>query len=296
MIDTKVPVFVFLILFCHNTPAIFTCQSLFVHKQKVSFDEIGFGQNFLGHRWADHRLDQLFNSYQLWLTKHPEQKPATYLLEQTRQKPFPVFRDLDGQLRKFDKHHRHLAYQRFMENNRSFPVYITLFFDYTKPNPTTGKAWKKEEMMDHALENGFINMVGIRNPSFQELRNLPRNIENLPDSPLRSLMSFVLRNLPLPLGGSDFQSMIQFRLAEAMMVENINLYSRIRFDKSNINDLTQKLLENPNLLQFLIDQINPKAPKQRQMEVRDFLMEHLNRSRRPRELRQEQPIFEQIAL
>ena len=130
--------------------------------------------------------------------------------------------------------------------------------------------------MAHAAQNGFFSFFGIETPRFRDLKKLPRNIENLPDLPIRSLISFIFKNLPLPLGGSDFQSMIQFKLAQFMIAENISVRSRRSFNQSNIDKLTERFLGNPKILQFLLDRINPQSPKERRERVSAFLREQMD--------------------
>lgn len=282
----RLSLFLFILLPANPAAAQIFCHELFNNTQRVSFKDIGFAQNFLGHAWADYQLRKFENDYNIWLETNPYGNRQQYILKQTENKPFPVFRDPDGQLRKFDKHHKHKVYQTFM-GRRDFSVYVTVVFDYTKPNPKTSKPWKKREMMAHATQNGFISFFGIENPGFRDLKNLPENIEYLPDLPIRSLISFIFENLPLPLKGNDFQPMIQIRLAGFITAENIHVRSEHPFHKSNIDEITEQFFKNPKILQFLLDRINPKAPKKRREEVSSFLKEHLNQT--PNEAHQSFP-------
>ena len=273
---TKTPILLFLTISLGNiASARHSCGEIFNGIQKTPLKEIGFAQNFIGHAWVNHQLKKFEADYREWLKSNPQGKPEQYILEQTKDRPFPVFRDPQGQLRQFDRHHQHKIYQIFM-GERNFSVYVKLYFDYTKPNPKTSKPWKKREMMAHAIENGFISFFGIENPLFRDLRNLPENIEKLPDLPVRSLISFIFRNSPFPLKGSDFQSMIQFKLAEFMITESITIYPQNPFHKSNIEKLTKRFFQNSKILKFLLDRVNPKLPEKRKQKVFSFLKESLD--------------------
>ena len=282
--EMRLGLFFLIFLLGDQAPAQNFCNKLFDKNRdralekktsKISFGDIGFSQNFLGHVWANYKLEKLKTKYNLWLEANPRGNREQYILEQTRDNPFPTFRDLNGQLRIFDKHHKYKAYQVFM-GKRDFPVYVTVFFDYTKPNPRTSKPWKRREMITHANQNGFFSFFGLENPRFRDLRGLPKNIEDLPDLPIRSLISFIFKSLPLPLSGSDFRSMIQFKLAQFMMSEGIKVHPGHSFSKPSIDILTQKFLGNPKILQFLLDRINPQSSMERRERVSVFLREHLD--------------------
>lgn len=270
--------FFLIILFSESTTfAGFSCGKIFNSIQKIPIENIRFSQNFLGHAWANYQLKKFEIDYEQWLKSNSQGKPEQYILEQTKNRPFPVFRDTHGELRQFDRHHQYKIYQTFM-GGKNFSVYVRFFFDYTKPNPRTSKPWKKKEMMTHAANNGFVSFFGIENPRFKDLKNLPRNIEDIPDLPIRSLISFIFRNSPFPLKGNDFQSMIQFKLAEFMITEGINIYPRKPFHRSNVDKLTQKFFENPKILRFLLDRINPNILRERRKRISSFLKKTLDTS------------------
>ncbi len=264
-------IFFFLILFFGNTAsARFSCGKIFNNIQRVPLKKIKFAQNFLGYAWGNYLLKKLEVNYEKWREDNPLGNRQQFILEQTEAKPFPVFRDPDGHLRQFDRHHQHKIYQIFM-GRRDFFIYVRFFFDYTESYSQNSKPWKKKEMMDHAISHGFVSLFGIEKPRFRDLKNLPQNINELPDLPIRSLISFIFRNLPFPLKGSDFQPMIQFKLAEFMIEEGIDIRPQNPFHESNIKKLTERFLKNPKILKFLADRISPRIPEERRKRISSFL-------------------------
>ncbi len=240
---------------------------------------IGFTQGFIGRAWAElKKLKDIVEEYQKWEMSNAGGKKA-FIKYFTAKKPLPVIRDIDGKIRIIDNHHRFYALNLFYGKEINFKITFQMVRDYTIPKFSAKgiEAWTAQSMMRDLVEQGFIYAAKGRDPSYVWLKQLPINVLDMGDSPMRSLMSFVLTAIPVDypgknrIKGSDFNPHIQNQLGERVLKEGIEPFSKNTFGKENINRLTQEILENPRLVEFLVSNLKESLHP----DIREAILESL---------------------
>lgn len=251
-----------------------TCSQIFTTSViSTQAQSIGLLQNVLGLQWADYKLKELLDEYQVWTLMNTNRSRQSFINHITQIKPIPAIRDTKGVLRIVDSNHTFYALSHFMASeNPNFSVHLKLVKDYTTRAPGRETAWTDQEMLSDLINNNLITLHGQPRPTLDDIRNLPSSILDLPDLPERSVLGFVFRAFETTLKGSDFTPMIQFRLAEKMRQLGIEPISENPYSPENINRLTQAIIDSPELRQFLIENLNPRATTDRRELIRNYLI------------------------
>ncbi|MCB0379499.1 MAG: hypothetical protein KDD33_13490 [Bdellovibrionales bacterium] len=251
------------------------CSSIFQASYRMSSEDIGFSQSFLGVEWARTKTDKLIDKYQGWAPKKGKNKDKLKFLEEdTQADPLPAYRDINGQVRLVDDHHKFFAMSEFAEHG-TFVLYLHIVKDYSFPNPATAKAWTPAQMMADLRSNHYIFIHTADKPTYQDLMNLPSSIFDLPNLHERSVMSFVFRSMSFILKGSDFEPMIQLRLAEAMENKGKTVVYGDPYSKESIAKVRDDILNSNQWIYFLLDRMAKDRPADRKKKVRKFLRSHL---------------------
>jgi hypothetical protein len=246
------------------------CLDLFTPVEMTWSSQLRFSQNFIGREWGNHKLRKLLQAY---LESEDTQRvtEAEYVLQLSRKKPLPVIRDIDGRLRLIDNHHKFYAYVEFVGIERSrFRLYVKVVKDYQRELPAEGHQWQEQEMVDDLRQNSHILIYNNMSPTVDDLRGLPQSILDMPDMRARSIIGFVLNAMDLPLKGSDFTKMIQFKLYNRMVESGIDVEGKKPYSTQNIHRLRDLILSSPELLGFLHDRINPELTGSRKSKVVEF--------------------------
>lgn len=251
------------------------CRSLFPEGRIVPSFELGFTQDSVGLAKASLNVPDVSKKYKETRTANQKLTKKNYVLQFTQAKPFPVIIDIEGTVRLHDRHHRFWTLSRFIGKGRAFSVWATIDRDYTLPNPVTGRPWTEAEMMADAIANDYVYFKKSENPSFVDLKNLPRNIFEIPDDVLRSIVSFVFGSFSTPLKGEDFTSKIQLLFMDKIIEYGVDFSHKRPMSKGHIDKIRTQVLQSPTLLDFLLQNISPKISEKRNTLVVDFLQKSI---------------------
>ncbi len=240
------------------------CLQAYSSVQSVLGTAIQFTQALIGKRWAE---DYKFEKYKEQLLELQEKDPdltvQAYIQAKLAEKPIPAIIDINGVIRIIDNHHKMYALTKLYGREIDFEVSIRIVRDYslnlTKPN--NRPYWTARKMIKDMVENGYISGQGTRVLSIRWFNQLPTNILEMGDSPLRSLMSFVLLSFPFQLKGSYFEPHIQNQLGQRLVDLGIEPFSKDSFSQENIHRLRDEILQRPELSDFLKEQALPESGK-----------------------------------
>ncbi len=249
------------------------CAEIYTPVEVVWSSQLRFSQNFLGREWGNHKLAKLIKSY----TKKKENLVLTeseYVLHLSNNDPLPTIRDTNGRLRLIDNHHRFYSYVEFIGLERTrFRVYVKVLKDYSQGLQNDGRPWDETDMIADLVKNSYILIYNNMAPTMADLNDLPSSIIDMPDMRARSIMGFVLNAMPVPLKGSDFKKMIQFKLYHQLIDLGIEVEGKKPFSTSNIHRLRDIILSSQDLMQFLQRRINPELEESRRKKVENLFVQ-----------------------
>ncbi len=240
------------------------CLQAYSSVQSVLGTLIQFTQALIGKRWAE---DYKFEKYKEELLELQEKDPdltvASYIQSKLAEKPIPAIVDINGTIRIIDNHHKMYAFTKLYGREIDFEISIRIVRDYsldlTRPN--NRPYWTARRMIRDMVENGYISGQGTKVLSIRWFNQLPTNILEMGDSPLRSLMSFVLLSFPFQLKGSYFEPHIQNQLGQRLIELGIEPFSKDSFSQENIHRLRDEILYRTELSDFLKQQALPESGK-----------------------------------
>lgn len=257
-----------------SAQAYLRCNHVFDNYQMYKSSNLFFSQNFIGKAWAKKKLRDLKNEFRTWKKANPKGSKEEFVAEKTKAKPLEAYYDINGALRLNDRHHSLYVYTIFLAG-KSFHSRVKVVKDYRLHNPETGVKWTAEQMMADIQKNHYANFDTLMKPTFEDLINLPQYITSLPDSPLRSEVSFMLANFEVPMKGSDFTPTIQFTIGLMMLGRGIEPFMYRPHSQKNIDHLTKEFLSRKRLVLFLLNNLKPSLKSERRDEIRDFLMSQI---------------------
>jgi hypothetical protein len=250
------------------------CTQLFTNHARVMATEIRFSQRVIGYAWGAYKAKRLKKKYRAWKKTNPEGEMRAFLTEYNQRKPFPVIIDGNGIYRIIDNHHRFYAMTHLYGQSLDFHLSARVVMDYRYPRPTSSglRVWTPGEMIQDMMDQGYIGpRQGEPGPNW--LNSLPTVITELEDSPERSLFSFVFLNFEVEMEGDDFLPHIQNRLALRMHeMEMDPLGEGDPFKKRNLKRVIQIILNHPELVNFMIENVNPESD--RSEKILEFFENH----------------------
>ncbi len=250
-----------------------TCSQALSMVDRVPAAKLRFTQAFVGRAWAESKVEKLNIGFEAWREANPKGKKATFLAELTSDSPIPAIRDLDGTIRIVDKHHTFYAMVLFNGKSLGFNVNVKMVKDYSagrKP-PLERLPWTRELVIQDMVNDAFLGKISSGDPQYRWLQQLPHNILELGDLPMRSLMSFLMGSFPIQLKGRDFLPHFQNNLAKKIMELGLEPFSENSYGPENLTRLRKMILEHEDLRQFVIEQIDPSISEIRRGEILDFL-------------------------
>ncbi len=249
-----------------------SCERVFSELILAQSDQLGFTQNFIGHKWANHKISKIYKDYNQWKKGVNSYSRSGYILVNTLKNPLLAIRDVEGKIRLIDDHHKFYALSAFQGfRSKPFKLYFRLIQDYTLINPVSGRFWTSQEMITDLLEKNHLVLLNTHNTITEVFMEFPTHISEMPDLPTRSLMSFLLSSFELPLKGSDFKPMIQFLLAQKMNSEDIEPFVGEPFNERNIFRLRDEVKKSRSIIEFLMNNLSSDRSTKRQEAVREYL-------------------------
>lgn len=248
------------------------CSKVFNGVIRLEASTLRFSQGQIGYRWARNKWakyeGEFANLYQPWARQD-------YIWAKTSESPLLAIRDHKGSVRLIDDHHKFYALSRFAKETMSdFSIFVHVVRDFTLPRIDSRESWSEVTMVTEMLRLHYLTPLSRDHAKDQILRWFPSRIEDMVDSPVRSLMGFLLKSFDVSMKGSDFLPMIQFQLAKRMVREGIEIPVD-QFDDAVVINLRDQVLQSPELLRFLIDQIDTANSLRRQEKVRSYLLSNL---------------------
>ncbi len=268
-----ISLFIGVLLFCSSgVAARRSCSEVFSSVVLVRSVDLGFTQKFIGHKWAGHKISKIYGDFRELKAGDSKLTRSSYVLNKTFSDPLLAIRDVNGQIRLIDDHHKFYALSAFKGfRAKGFKLYFRLVDDYTQKNPRTGRKWTMSEMISDMTKKNhlvFLNTTGAKNKIFQEI---PSRIQDMPDLPTRSLISFLLLSFEFPLKGSDFKPMIQFLFAKKMNQYDIEPFVGEPFSEKNILRLREEINKSKALIEFMMTNLKPDDGSQRYKAVSEYL-------------------------
>lgn len=251
------------------------CHQVFKAITLEKASKIGFSQNFIGHEWALKKTQQIVQEFDSWSSKKGNDGRENFIREITQEKPLLAIRDIDGNLRLIDGHHRFFAISKFIRGKDDYKVHIRIVKDYSITNPATGKKWSTSHMMRDLIRRNYVFILGKRKPSYSDLKKLPDFVETIMDLPERSIIGMVFQVFEMPLKGSDFTPMIQFLLSVKLSSLGVNVITEKPYSSKNIERIKNEILASKKIIRYMISRINPHKPSERKDEVLSFLRQYL---------------------
>ncbi len=240
------------------------CNQVYTSQRAIVGTEVGFTQVAIGKRWAEeHKLPSYEAAFSKALSVNRKLTVKRFIQNILNEKPIRGIIDIKGTIRLIDNHHKFYALTRLYGKEIDFEISVQIIKDYSLGlvDGLGVRIWTPERKVEDMVENGFISSQGSRTPNMQWFNTLPRNILEMGDSPLRSLISFVMLSFPFQLKGSYFEPHIQNHLAQKMMELGIDPFTKNSFSQKNIDRLRDEILRRPELTQFLLEQALPDGNK-----------------------------------
>lgn len=264
----------FLIAYSPSLYAGLFCAQVYSRIKPTSSTNIGFSQNFLGHVWAKMKVQALKEDYSKWSPDKGKKSKGRFVIEITKNSPFPVYRDIYGQLRLLDSHHKFFSISEFM-GNKSFDVSYRVEKDYMEYNPKTGEKWTEKEMMLDLIENNYLFIKDNDTPQYSDLKAIPTKIKDIPDFPERTIISLVFAAFATPMKGSDFTPMIQLFFADFMIDTGHVVVYKKPYSDASIKKIIENIINSKELLEFLHNHINRSNKPERIEELEKFFDSHI---------------------
>ena len=214
-------------------------------------------------------------SFENWQPEKKEKRVEDFILQVTGSKPLKVVRGVGGQIRLIDNHHKFFAFSRLAQTQgqKVFSLQVEMVEDYTSLDFSGSPVWSTGTMMEDLIAQNYISILGKPKPSYRDLEDIPKQIDKLQNSEDRSIMGFVFSSFPVPLKGSDFSPMIQILLAYRMKSKGVSFENRQgTYSKENITRLRQMIIQNPDLVDFLMERISPSLSQDRVQNIRGMFL------------------------
>lgn len=252
------------ILFCSSAQAL-TCNDVFLKKTSVTvpYLQVYAGQEHVGQDYAIYKemreagLNPLTPLFKL---SKQERAQLIASVQNNLAEPIPAVRDTQGRLFLLDGHHTLYVATRLFQNLSNIKIEADIIFDATK----TEISW--QDFAQKAIEENWFYAS-----SAKSVLEKPRHIHELINSVERSMLGFFFISVEekylVPMKGKYFKPFIQFYLADFIKDHNIYIFSST-VDLAEVPQLRKVLLKNQLVIDFLISQLRPEAPK----ILRDFLL------------------------
>ncbi len=270
---------VFMIFMSPPVIAQHLCSNVLRLEEPAALGEIRFTQDFIGYAWALRKLDELRVKYKSWLETHPGKNAGDFVLERTSNKPLPIIKDIEGRIRLVDNHHAFFSYHLLLGGLNSARFGIKLLKNYQENlNPATQLPWTREQFMEDLIENNWISLQGSSRPQWEDLQSLPQSVVELADNPARSLLSFTLRSLPVPIKGSDLRPHGQNEILEFLSptIEEMSAHGGELVTEVNVDTLRDRILRDRPMLNRLLEILSPNLSSSKRKKIEDFIKEALS--------------------
>lgn len=256
--------FLLSLLFATSAQAL-TCHVLFSKKaiETVPYLQVYAGQEHVGQDYAifkelrDAGLNPQIPLYQL---SKQDRAQLIASVQRNLTESIPAVRDPQGRLFLLDGHHTLYVATRLFQNLSLIKIQVEIIFDATK----TEMSWQDFSQKAIAEHWFYTN-------SAKSILENPRHVHELSNSVERSMLGFFFISIEdkyqVPMKGKYFKPFIQFYLADFIKDHDIYIFSTM-VDLNEVAKLRKILLKNPLVVEFLISQLRPDAPKL----LRDFLL------------------------